>query len=428
MHGHEMEKMQGRWRAFGWNAQVVDGHDVAQLVVAFDAARRLTGKPSVLLAKTDKGHGVASISGQGGWHGKALKKGADLDAALREVGGEEPIPVPARERRGRDSRQPAPRLPSRRIDVNYKLGAEVATREAYGDALVKLGELSPDVVVLDAEVKNSTFAEKFKKAHPTRYVECYIAEQNMIGAALGLGVEGKLPFASSFACFLARGFDQVRMAGLSQPPALVLCGSHAGVSIGEDGPSQMALEDLATARAIVGSTVLYPCDAVSAERLTEAAALQGGIVYIRTSRPKTKVIYGNDEGFPVGGSKVLRSSPQDRAAIVGAGVTVFGALEAHEALKKDGIAVRVIDLYSVKPLDEETLRKAARETGRVVTVEDHYAAGGIGEAVAAAVSGLAPVRALAVREVPRSGQPAELMRAYGIDAGAIVKAVRESLA
>jgi transketolase len=246
----------------------------------------------------------------------------------------------------------------------------------------------------------------------------------MVGAALGMASEGRIPFASTFACFFTRAYDFIRMAAYSRPPHLVLCGSHAGVSIGEDGPSQMALEDLAMLRAVIGTTVLYPCDAVSGERVVETAARTPGIVYIRTSRPKTPVIYANEEGFPVGGSKTLRSSARDAVSVVAAGVTVFEALAACDALAGQGIAVRVIDLYSVKPLDEATLLKAASDTKGVVTVEDHSVCGGIGDAVAAVVAGRAPVEILGIREIPRSGKPSELMRAYGIDAEAIVAAVK----
>jgi transketolase len=306
----------------------------------------------------------------------------------------------------------------------YTLGQEVATREAYGTALAALARTAPQVVAIDGDVKNSTFAEKFKEAAPERFAEAYIAEQNMVGAALGMSTEGKIPFASTFACFQSRAYDFIRMAVYSRPSHLILCGSHAGVSIGEDGPSQMALEDLAMMRALIGATVLYPSDAVSGERAVETAARTPGIVYIRTSRPKTKVIYDNAESFPVGGSKTLRSSAQDRVTLVGAGVTVFEALKAHEILAKDGIAARVIDLYSVKPADEATLRKAAEETRGIVTVEDHSTQGGIGDAVAAAVAGRTRMEILGVHEVPRSGKPDELMKAYGITADAIVEAAR----
>jgi transketolase len=289
---------------------------------------------------------------------------------------------------------------------------------------VKLGEACRDVVVTDGEVKNSTYADKFMKAYPDRFVEGFIAEQNMVGVALGMATEGKIAFASSFACFLSRAYDFIRMAGFSHPKHLILCGSHAGVSIGEDGPSQMALEDLAMMRPLFNTTVLYPSDAVCAERLVYEAAKTDGIVYIRTSRPKTKVLYDANETFPVGGSKVLRASGSDQATVVAAGVTVYEALAAWEKLKAEGIAIRVIDAYSIKPIDAGTLVRAAAETGRLITVEDHSVNGGLGEAVCQAVAGKAPVTLLGVRKVPQSGTPKELLAAYGIDAAAIVAAVK----
>jgi transketolase len=313
------------------------------------------------------------------------------------------------------------------LTPSYTLGQEIATREAYGAALAKLAKSCPEVVAIAADTKNSTFAEKLKEVAPERFSEGYIAEQNMVGAALGMATEGKIPFASTFACFFTRAYDFIRMAAYSRPPHLVLVGSHAGVSIGEDGPSQMALEDLAMMRAITASTVLYPSDAVSAEKLTAEAAKTPGLVYIRTSRPKTKVLYGNDEAFPVGGSKTLRSSDRDQVTVVAAGVTVPEALAAADSLAKEGIAARVIDLYSVKPVDTKSLQDAADATKRMVTVEDHSVCGGIGEAVASAVAGRARMEILGVRHVPRSGKPGELMKAHGLDAGAIVAAVKRLL-
>ena len=300
----------------------------------------------------------------------------------------------------------------------------MATREAYGNALAKLAKSCPQVVAIDGDTKNSTFSEKFKEVAPERFAEGYIAEHNMVGAALGMSTEGAIPFASTFACFMTRAYDFIRMASYSQPSHLVLCGSHAGVSIGEDGPSQMALEDLAMMRAITGSTVLYPSEAVSAERLVEAAARTPGIVYIRTTRPKTKVLYGNDEPFPVGGSKTLRSGAKDAVTIVAAGITVTEALKAHETLAKEGIAARVIDLYSVKPVDAATLVRAADETRGIVSVEDHSVCGGLGEAVLSAVGNRARVEVLGVRDAPRSGKAEELMKAHHIDAEAIASAAR----
>ena len=341
---------------------MVDGHDVAELRDAFVRARVASGRPSVLVARTLKGKGVSFLEDKEGWHGKPVKKGEELQRAVAELGD-----TNVSHSRSLPRRYPSPARPSGgslEITPAYTLGQEVATREAYGTALAKLALSCPDVVAIDADTKNSTFAERLKEAAPARFAEGYIAEQNMVGAALGMATEGKIPFASTFACFLTRAYDFIRMAGYSRPPHLVLVGSHAGVSIGEDGPSQMALEDLAMMRALTAATVLYPSDAVCAEKLTAEAAKTPGLVYIRTSRPKTKVLYANDEAFPVGGSKTLRSSERDRATVVAAGVTVFEALAAHDALAKEGIAVRVIDLYSVKPIDADTLAAAAEATKR----------------------------------------------------------------
>jgi transketolase len=420
MYEHHTGVYEARFRAFGWETAVVDGHDIAALRQAFARARETNGLPFAIVAKTQKGHGVSFLADKDGWHGKPVKKGDELQRAVAELG-DTSLTVGVEARRYPASKaQPAGLLS---LTPEYTLGQEVATREAYGTALAKLGKASTAVVAIDGDTKNSTFSERLKQVAPHQFAEGYIAEQNMIGAALGMSREGKIPFASTFACFLTRAYDFLRMAVYSRPPHLVVCGSHAGVSIGEDGPSQMALEDLAMMRALTGATVLYPSDAVSAERLVEAAARTPGIVYIRTSRPKTPVLYANEEYFPVGQSKTLRASATDRATLIGAGVTLHEALKAHDLLAKDGIAVRVIDLYSVKPVDVETLRKAALETGALVSVEDHSVCGGIGEAVLSAVGNLAPVTILGVRHIPRSGQPAELMRDQGIDAQAIVAAV-----
>lgn len=421
---HDVEAHAARFRAFGWHAITIDGHDVTQVSRAIDEARATKGRPTAIIARTEKGKGVTFLEGKDGWHGKPLKKGQELDAAMAELG---PMsnPSPLRRAEPRAVSRPKPPAATGRLRPDYAIGQEVATREAYGTALVALGRLNPAIVALDADVKNSTFTDKFKAAFPERFFDCWIAEQQMVGAALGLAAEGKIPFVSTFACFLTRAYDFLRMGVYSQPPALVACGTHVGVSIGEDGPSQMGLEDLAMMRALIRSTVLYPCDAVSAEKLTEQAAQAGGIVYLRMSRPKTKVIYPNSEEFPIGGSKTLRSSTKDVATIVAAGVTVTEALEAHDRLKAEGIGVRVIDAYSVKPIDEATLARAAAETGRLITVEDHAPAGGLGEAVLHAVSGRCPTRVLAVDELPRSGTPKELIQAYGIGADSIIRAVKE---
>ncbi len=423
MYGHEMGVYEARFKAFGWEAVVVDGHDLGLLRAAFGSARATSGKPFVILAKTLKGKGVSFVEDKGGWHGKPLKKGEELEKALAELG-DTSVTLKVEARHYGAPTEILEREPT--LTPAYTGSEEVATREAYGAALAKLAQTAPQVVAIDGDTKNSTFAEKLKDVAPERFVEGFIAEQNMVGVALGMAAEGKIPFVSSFACFLSRGYDFIRIAGCSAPSHLILVGSHAGVSIGEDGPSQMALEDLAMMRAITAATVLYPSDAVSAERLVETAARTPGIVYIRTSRPKTKVLYANDETFPVGGSKTLRTSAKDAVTVVAAGVTLHEALLAHDLLAKDGIAIRVIDLYSVKPIDAATLRLAARETKAIVSVEDHSVCGGIGEAVAAAATG-ARVEILGVREVPRSGKPGELMKLHGISADAIVAAVKRLL-
>jgi transketolase len=427
--GHDMEAYARRWRAFGWDPLVIDGHDINALLDAFERARLTTDRPTMILAKTIKGKGVSFVEGLNGWHGRPLKKDeetraiAELEAQFLAEGGGPAVPAPAI--------PPPPRTAARvaagRAEVpppSYTLGESLATREAYGTALAKLGEVDPRVVVLDADVKNSTFSDKFEKVFPGRFYEHFIAEQVMVGSAMGMASRGAIAFPSTFACFLSRAYDFIRMAAISRLN-VKLAGSHAGVSIGEDGPSQMALEDLAMMRAEPNIAVLYPCDAVSTERLVVEAAYHDGPAYIRTSRPKTPVIYGPAERFPIGGCKVLRESPDDAATVVGAGVTLFEALKAYDELTKDGIAIRVIDLYSVQPIDERTLRQAASAThGRVVTVEDHYSGGGIGDAVAAATSGVATVHILAVRDIPRSGKPEELLDRFGISARHVAETVR----
>ena len=413
-----------RFEAFGWQAVECDGHDTDALRAAF-AKVHDARKPSVILARTLKGKGVPFMENKGGWHGKPAKKGEELQAALAAVGEVElgDVKVPAR-RYGKERPVAAPFA----VAPAYKPGDLVATREAYGSALEQIGAACASLMAVDGDTKNSTFSERLKKVRPNQFADAYIAEQNMVSVALGASTEGKIPYASSFACFLSRAYDQIRMAGHSEPSHLVIVGSHAGVSIGEDGQSQMALEDLAMMRGVVPATVFYPSDAVSAEKLTELAGKTPGVVYIRMSRPKTAILYPNDERFEVGGSKVVRSSPKDVVTVVGAGVTLHEALAAHAELQAAGIAIRVIDLYSLKPVDTKTLLLAAAETKGFVTVEDHGACGGLGEAVASAVAGRSRIEILAVRELPRSGTPTELMHAYGIDKDAIVAAVKRLLA
>ena len=432
MWDHDMAQFERRWKAFGWHAIVIDGHDVSAILDALDQARNTKGQPTMILARTIKGKGVSFVEGKEGWHGKAFKKGEELDRALAEL---EKQFVPVREggpAAGLAGRIPKPSSAPRPVEKPkpvappaYQIGELVATREAYGTAITKLGDADSRVVALDADVKNSTFSDRFEKAHPDRFYQNFIAEQVMVGAAMGLAARGAIPFPSTFACFLSRAADFVRMAAISNV-GVKLSGSHAGVSIGEDGPSQMALEDLAMCRAQPNYTVLYPCDAVSAERLIAIMAYHPGPAYMRTSRPKTPVIYSNEETFTVGGLKVLRESGDDVATVIGAGVTVFEALKAYDALRAEHTLIRVIDLYSVAPVDRDALVAAARATaGRLITVEDHYAAGGIGDAVAEAVADAGfTVRRLAIREIARSGKPEELLERFGISASHIVREVK----
>ena len=426
MYQHDMEIYRRKFESEGWDAQVIDGHDIAAVLAALDRAKGTTGRPQAIIARTIKGHGISFLADKDGWHGKALSK-EQLARAIAEMGG--PIEVAADPGRSY-ARTKLPEPPSfpEPPAPNYKPDASVATREAYGNALKRIGAVNPQIVALDGDVKNSTFAEIFGDAYPDRFYQAYIAEQNMVSVGVGLAARGKVAFLSSFACFLSRAFDQVRMAAISRS-SIKLCGSHCGVSIGEDGPSQMALEDIASFRAIHGSTVLYPSDAYSAERLTEAAARMPGITYIRTSRPKTPLLYSSTDRFPVPGFQVLRESANDRALIVGGGITVHEALKAHEQLKSQGISARVMDLYCVKPIDGQQFAKQLKDaSGNLITVEDHYPEGGLGEAVLSALAcvGVAPKKyvKLSVTGMPHSGKSEELLEAFGISAKHIVTAVR----
>ena len=410
----KLDHYRARAEAFGWHAIEIDGHDVEAIDAAYAEAAATSGKPTVVLARTIKGKGVKAVENKEGWHGKPLD---DPDAAIEELGGLRNITVDvAKPEAGEPHRFETGSLELPR----YEVGSEVATRKAYGDALAALGSARGDVVAVDGEVSNSTFAEIFKAAHPDRFFEMYIAEQQMAAAAVGLQARGYRVFASSFAAFHSRAYDFIRMAAISRA-TLCLAGSHAGISIGEDGPSQMALEDMASIRAVHSSTVLHPCDANQTAKLVAAMADLEGISYLRTLRPNTPVLYGPDEEFPIGGSRVLREG--DAVTIVGCGITVHEALKAAERLE----GARVIDCYSIKPIDGATLAAAARETGKLVIVEDHWPEGGLGEAVLAALAeqgASAEIRHLAVREMPRSGKPDELLHAFGIDADAIVEAAK----
>ena len=423
---HDMDAYRTRWEAFGWQALVVDGHDIEALVEAYRAARSSPDKPTVVLAKTFKGRGIPCAEDKDGWHGKPIPAGrledetiASLESELNGSSFEWTPNLPPAAARPAAGERPATPSP-------YEIGGPVvATRQAYGAALEALARADGRVVGVDGDVGNSTFTTDIAKTDPGRLLQCYIAEQNLVGVAMGLACRGKIPFAASFACFLARGYDFMRLAAISSTN-VKLVGTHAGISIGEDGPSQMGLEDLAMTCAEPNYTVFYPSDATSAWRAIELAAGIEGPVYVRTSRPKTPILYGPHEAFDAGKAKVLRSSDRDSVAIVAAGVTLFEALDAADQLAAEGIQARVIDLFSVQPVDVGTLRAAAAECGGgIVTVEDHYAHGGIGTAVLSALAeDGARVRQLAVRGIARSGKPAELLDRFGISARHIVDAAR----
>jgi transketolase len=424
MYGHDTKIYEERVRAFGWETIVVDGHDLQQVYGAFEKALKVKDKPVMIIASTFKGKGISFLEGKDGWHGKALGP-EDLQKALGELG---PVDTAAKgEVAGPENLQPAKASGEKTGFTPYDKTKPVATRRAYGNAVTRIFADYPDIVVLDAEVGNSTYAEIFKKKYPGNFFEMYIAEQNMAGAALGLSRRGKIPFISTFAAFLTRAFDQIRMSQYSDSN-IKFVGSHSGVSIGEDGSSQMGLEDLAMFRTLLNSVVLYPSDAVSTEKLVEEAAKHKGNVYIRTTRKDTPVIYDEKEQFPIGGCKVLKQNGNDTVTVIGAGVTLFEALSAHEALAKENISIRVVDLYSVKPIHVDKLLEAVKGTKAVITAEDHFAEGGLGEAVKSALAeGISsiPVHSLAVRKMPHSGKPDELLEYEEISAKAIIAKVRQ---
>ncbi|XP_057367761.1 transketolase-like [Daphnia carinata] len=430
---HNMEVYRKRLEAFGFHAIVVDGHDVEELCKAFDEASSTLGKPTAILAKTYKGYKFPAISDELDWHGKPL--GAKADEVIQAI---EQQMQPGTSTGAPHIPEPVNDAPEVNIDdvrlsapPAYKMGEMVATRLAYGTALAKLAEHNPRVIALDGDTKNSTYSDKIKKVSAERYIECFIAEQNLVGVAIGAGCRGRtIPYVSTFAAFFTRAFDQLRMGAISQTN-ITCVGSHAGVSIGEDGPSQMALEDLAMFRAIPGATVFYPSDAVSCERAAELAGKTKGICFIRTSRPNTAVIYDNEQAFSAGKGHVVRSHDEDDLVIVGAGVTLHEALKASDLLMEAGIKAAVVDPFTIKPIDHDLLLKeATRCNGRVLTVEDHYPEGGLGEAVASTLAEQRNiiVKILAVREVPRSGPPEVLLEHFGIGAKAIAEAAKKLVA
>ncbi|XP_014213002.1 transketolase isoform X2 [Copidosoma floridanum] len=431
---HNMETYRKRLEAFGFNAIVVDGHDVEELVKAFYEAEQTKGRPTAILAKTFKGRNFINIEDLDNWHGKPIV-GNQCQEVIKHL--KTMLKTPESDRKASKPViakpvEDAPKVSITHVKLDtppsYKLGEAVATRLAYGTALAKLAKNNPRVIGLDGDTKNSTFAEKIKAVDPKRFIEGYIAEQNIVGVAIGAACRDRtVAFVSAFAAFFSRAYDQIRMGAISQTNVNFV-GSHCGVSIGEDGPSQMALEDLAMFRAVPGSTVFYPCDAVSTERAAELAANTKGICFIRTSRPNTPVIYKNDEPLAIGKAKVVRSSNNDRALVIGAGVTLHEALKAADILAKAGINVRVMDPFTIKPIDQKAIiDNAVQTSGRIITVEDHYPEGGLGEAVLSAISEHPNLilRKLAVKEVPRSGKPDELLSYYGIDATTIAKEVQD---
>lgn len=421
MHEHDIEAYVKKFRAFGWNAIKVNGHRVRDLLGAFHKARQ-SGQPTAIVAHTVKGKGVSFLEDKNGWHGKPLKKD-ELEKALAELG---PIPdIKARKFVRKPGKVKAPVLTKRYNFKKNDYQKSTATRRAYGNALVNLGRINNAVVSIDGDVQNSTYAEDFFMAFPKRSYQVYIAEQAMVGMGIGMAAKGFIPFMATFAAFLTRAHDQIRMAAYSFSN-MKFVGSHVGVSIGADGPSQMGLEDLALFRPIPNCAVLYPSDAYSTEACVESIAKHKGMAYLRTTRPGTPLLYDKDEKFPVGGSKVLKRSAKDRAVVIAVGITVFEALKAYEGLKKEKIPVKVIDAYSIQPFDKESIGKEVSTAGnKVVVVEDHFAGGGLGDAAAAALAGKAEIVHLAVTDLPRSGEPDELLDKYGISAPHIINAVRQ---
>jgi transketolase len=413
MHGHDIKAYERKFKAFGWDVISIDGHKINEILKAFKKARE-NAMPTAILAKTIKGKGVSFVENKNGWHGKPLM-GEDSKRALKELGA---MPLVDAKKyvskpKKTQNHQAAKRYNFKRTVYKDK----TATRRAYGNALLNLGKINETVVALDGDVKNSTYAEDFFESFPKRSFQSYIAEQNMVGMSIGMSAKGYLPFLATFSAFLTRAHDQIRIK---------LAGSHSGVSIGADGPSQMGLEDLGIFRPIPGCAVLYPCDAYSTEACVESMAKHKGLAYIRTTRPATPLIYGKDDKFPIGGSKVLKKSKNDVATVIGAGLTVHEALKAYDELKGERISVRIIDAYSVEPIDKDNIAKEVEKAGKkVVVVEDHFKNGGLGDAVAQALSGKAEIIHLAVKDLPRSGKPEELLDKYGIDASHIKRAVKE---
>jgi len=426
--GHSLKEYARRISSFGWKTIMVNGHNLKQIISAYDRAFK-SKAPTMIIAKTLKGKGISFLQDKNGWHGRVLSSG-EFKKAIGELGRVD-VSIRGRILKPKSAEKIKPRIiirrPIKKIRAEYKKGQMIATRKVYGRALARIFPRFPELVALDAEVSNSTYTETFKKIHPKSFFEMFIAEQNMVGAALGLARQGKIPFVSSFAAFLTRAHDQIRMIQYSSKFANVkFVGSHAGVFTGQDGPSQMGLEDLAMFRSVLNSVVFYPADAVAMEKLVERAAEHFGLVYIRTTRQNMPVIYDCKESFVVGGSKTLKQSQKDVITVVAAGITLHQTLAAYWSLKKQGILIRVIDLYCIKPVDKLALVKAAKETKCILTVEDHFAEGGLGEAVRGALTGIAAkIYSLAVKKIPGSGTPEQLLDYEEISQKAVIEKIKE---
>jgi transketolase len=421
MHGHDVQAYKRKFQAFGWETIPINGHRIPEILKAFKKARQNV-KPTVILAKTIKGKGISFIEDKNGWHGKPLKE-EEMKRALEELG---PIPSIDARKYVRKPRKMKSLKPIKKYNFRKNIyNDKTATRRAYGNALLNLAKVNEAVVVLDGDVKNSTYVESFFEAFPKRAFQTYIAEQNMAGMGIGMSAKGFIPFIATFSAFLPRAHDQIRMAAYSFSN-IKFCGSHSGVSIGADGPSQMGLEDLGMFRSIPGCAVLYPCDAYSTEACVESLAKYRGLSYIRTTRPATPLLYSREDKFPIGGLKIIKRSKNDKATVIAAGITVHEALKAYEELRRENISIRIIDAYSVQPIDKDNITKEVAKTGRkAVVVEDHFQNSGLGDAVAQALNGKAEIVHLAINDMPRSGKPEELLDKYGIDAEHIKSAVKK---
>lgn len=432
VEGWDVQRHEAKFKAFGWDTIIVDGHNMQEIVNALDYFRNLKNdKPKIIIAKTIKGYGIATAENKNGFHGRAFTK-EELPEVLKELHTkfqdaaeskgnkwEPKIPKSSHIKKQNKNKYNLPK-------PTYKKDEKLATRKAYGQALAELDNICDSLLSLDAEVKNSTFAQTLETKDAKKFIQCFVAEQNMISMAVGLTTQNKITFSSTFACFLSRAFDQLRMAAISRSP-LRVCGSHAGVSIGQDGPSQMGLEDIAMFRTLMDSVILYPCDAVSTYKCVGLMAnYNDGISYLRTTRSDTPIIYENNEEFNIGGCKILQQSAEDKVCIIAAGITLHQALKAYDALKKENILVAVIDLYCVKPIDIKTILETINKYKKVITVEDHYLQGGLGQAVTYELRNKdIQIECLAVTELPRSGTQDELLNFEDIDAKAIIKAVKK---